>query len=132
MERTGMFSRRKVRAVQVMGPLVALLLSAVVVLSVWTTIDPWVWERTLIAENPAETYGECTSEHFGAWFLSLTALMVVGKVTTAAMAWKTADIPQDFSDTSSVFYAISTHLQAWFIGIPILVVLLVRCSIPQD
>lgn len=117
------FSRQKVRVVQVMGPLVALLFAAVVVLSAWTAIDPWVWERTLIQENPAETYGECTSEYLGVWFWILASLMVLAKVTTAAMAWKTADIPQDFSDASSVFYSITTHLQAWFIGIPILIVL---------
>ncbi|CAB9518514.1 Gamma-aminobutyric acid (GABA) B receptor [Seminavis robusta] len=117
------FSRRKVKIVQVIVPLVLLLLAAVIVLSVWTAIDPWVWERSLINESPPETYGECTSEHTSVFFFLLAGLMVLGKVATAAMAWKTADIPQDFSDTSSVFYALSTHLQAWFIGLPILVVL---------
>lgn len=110
-----------VHAIQVMGPLVLFLLTASIVLSSWTLFDPMVWERTLTQENPPASYGECTCNDFFSYFLFLIALIVLATMTAAAMAWKTADIPQDFSDTSSVFYAISTHLQAWFIGIPVLV-----------
>ena len=108
---------------QVMGPLVFLLLAAATILSVWTAIDPLVWEREEIASVPAETYGQCSCNHFELFFFSLTGLLLFSKIAAALMAWKTADIPQDFSDTSSVFYAISTQIQAWFIGVPILVVL---------
>lgn len=117
------FSRQKVKIVQVIAPLVLLLLSGCTILSVWTALDRFVWERTMISEIPAESYGECTSDNWEIYFLVLAGLVVLAKSTTAGFAWKTADIPQDFSDASSVFYAISTHLQAWFIGIPILVVL---------
>lgn len=117
------FSRKKVKVIQVMGPLTLLLLAAVAVLTVWTVLNRFVWERTLIGEAPAETYGECTSDHWEIYFLVLAGLIVFSKIVTAGLAWKTCDIPQDFSDASSVFYAISAHLQAWFIGVPILVVL---------
>jgi len=124
LDRVLQFQRGKtVKAVEVIGPLVFLLLVAVVLLSVWTVIDPWVWERTLVSESPAETYGKCTCENFQAFFYSLSALLLFSKLLAAAMAWKTADIPQDFSDAGSVFYAMSLHIQAWFIGIPILAVL---------
>ena len=67
--------------------------AAVVIVSVWTAIDPWGWERVLIQETPAETYGECTSDHFALWFLLLTGLTVFAKfLTIFFMAWKTADI----------------------------------------
>lgn len=112
-----------VRAMQVMGPLVLFLFTASIVLSAWTLIDPMVWERNVTTENPPASYGECTCNDFSSYFLLLTALIVLGTITAAAMAWKTTNIPQDFSDTSSVFYAICTHLQAWVVGIPILVAL---------
>jgi hypothetical protein len=42
--------------------------------------------------------------------------MVVATVLAVVMAWKTKDVNADRTvmDSSSVFYAVSSQLQAWF------------------
>jgi hypothetical protein len=50
-------------------------------------------------------------------------LLIFAEGTSAFFAWKTAYLPEDFRDSSSVLFAICTHIQAWAIGLPILAVL---------
>ena len=38
-------------------------------------------------------------------------------------AWKTKNIANNFSDTSSVFYSIALQAQAWLVGVPTLALL---------
>jgi hypothetical protein len=117
------FRRRAVTVKSVLGPLVVMLTLSLITLLVWTIVDPWTWERKWISQFPAETYGECRSDHFWAFFGPLIGLLVLSEGVTAFFAWKTSDVPEDFRDTNSVMQAICTHLQAWMVGLPILAVL---------
>jgi len=113
----------KVTIVQVIGPLAGLLCVALLILIIWTAVDPWSWVRVTINQLPAQSYGQCSSAHFWAFFGPLMALLIVAEGLTAFFAWKTSDVPEDFRDTNAVLYAIVTQLQAWVIGVPILSVL---------
>ena len=117
----------KVTIRQVIAPLVVVLLLTLSILTVWTILDPWKWNRELIHEMPSETYGECTcrdgNAHFWYYFGPLMTLLIVSEIATIFFAYKTSDVPEDFRDTNAIYYAIVTQLQAWFIGIPILAVL---------
>jgi hypothetical protein len=62
------FRRRSVTATQVLWPLVALLVSTVSILAVWTVVDPWARERYNEGASPPVSFGQCESNHF-AWFL---------------------------------------------------------------
>lgn len=113
----------KVTIRKVIAPLVALLTTSLLILIVWTVVDPWTWERAMINESPAEDYGQCVNNNFWAFFGPLMALLIFAEALTAFFAWKTNDVPEDFRDSSAVIYAILIQLQAWVIGVPILSVL---------
>jgi hypothetical protein len=60
-----------------------LLVAAVVVLSVWTRIDRYHWEREIIDKFTGETFGICKSVHFLIFAISL----VCHYVSSNAFAW---------------------------------------------
>jgi gamma-aminobutyric acid type B receptor len=113
----------KVTVRNVLGPLVALLVATLAILVAWTALDPWTWERVVVSELPYETYGECGNDRLWAFIGPLVGLLIFAESTSAFFAWKTADIPDEFNDSSSIFLTICTHMQAWAIGVPILAVL---------
>lgn len=113
----------KVTIRKVIAPLAGLIVMTFVILIVWTIVDPWHWNRAIINEFPAETYGQCECSYFWVFFAPLMAIIILAEVLTAFFAWKTSDVPEDFRDSTAVLYAILTQLQAWVIGVPILAVL---------
>jgi hypothetical protein len=113
----------KVTVRNVLGPLVALLVATLAILVAWTVLDPWTWERAVVSELPYETYGECGNDRLWAFVGPLMGLLIFAEGTSAFFAWKTANVTDDFNDSSSIFFAICTHMQAWAIGVPILAVL---------
>lgn len=117
------FRRRAVTISNVMKPTAALLFLTLAVLVIWTVLDPWHWVREVISEIPAETYGECRSEHFWAFLGPLVGLTFVAETVTLYYAWKTADVPEDFRDSGAVMYASFAQLQSWAVGVPMLTVL---------
>jgi hypothetical protein len=66
------------------------------VLTTWQMIDPLVWQRDVISEpgEPYETYGECTSIHYGKtpFVVTLGLLIILAVATTAGFGWKTHPI----------------------------------------
>jgi hypothetical protein len=93
------------------------------ILIVWTILDPWTWVRKITSEIPSERYGQCTSNHFWAWFGPLVALLFVAEMATLYFAWKTVDVPNDFRDSGAVMYASFAQIQSITIGVPMLAVL---------
>ena len=113
----------KVTVRNVLGPLVALLVATLAILVAWTVLDPWTWERVVASEIPYETYGECGNDRLWAFTGPLIGLIIIAEGASAYFAWKTANVPDEINDSSSMFFAICTHMQAWAIGVPILAVL---------
>lgn len=119
-----MTARRRTRTeMQVLWPLGLVLFAVMTILTIWTVISPWQWERDLVNLDPPETYGKCHSEDFSAFFIPLAVILMVCTCFTGIIVWRTKNISQDLSDTSTVFYLILTQLQAWFVGLPILAVI---------
>ncbi|CAB9531449.1 Gamma-aminobutyric acid (GABA) B receptor [Seminavis robusta] len=104
-------------------PVMAMITVTVLVLIAWSAVDPWTWDREVIMFNPYETYGSCQSEHFWAFFGLLMAMLVLTEGLALFFVWKTADVNEEFADTQTTICAMFAQLQAWLIGIPILVVL---------
>jgi hypothetical protein len=102
---------------------IAILAISILILILWSILDPWTWVRKVTSELPAETYGKCTSKYFWAWFGPLVALLFFAESLTMYFAWKTADIPNDFRDSGAVMYASFAQIQSWAIGVPMLAVL---------
>ena len=95
----------------------------VIILILWTAIDPWSWQRVVTIEIPAETYGQCQSRNFWVWFGPLICLMFIAEILTMYFAWKTTDLPDDFRDSGAVMYASFAQIQSWVFGVPMLAVL---------
>jgi len=112
--------KRAVSPLQVLWPLGIVLIAIVSILTVWTVVSPWSWERKFVTHYPPETYGKCYSPNFIAFSFTLALILMICTILTGFIVWKTRDISQDLSDTSTVIYLIITQLQAWFVGLPIL------------
>ena len=123
IDRVMQLRRKSVTVLNVLGPMVIVLAFAVAVLTTWTFVDPWIWERELVMEIPSESFGHCESDTFDTFFLSMVLLMIIVTSMTTYVAWKASDIPDEFSDTKLVLYTVSSHLQAWIVGPPTLAVL---------
>lgn len=115
--------KRKVTYLQALWPCTLVLVATLLILILWTALDPWKWEREFLSLVPPESLGKCTSDHFAGFFWSLTSILMSCTLGTLLMAWKTKTISQNLSDSSTVFYLIHTQMQAWFVGIPILAVI---------
>ena len=116
------FRRRQVKAHHVIAPAIALTLLAIIILAVWTAVDPWTWERETINDDTGETFGKCTSENITAYLVPLVVLMITATLLACAMAWKTRDVSSKYSETTSIFFAIIFQVEIWFVGIPILII----------
>lgn len=84
-------------------------------------MDPWVWERIKTQDYPLETYGGCTCDNFWAWFGPLISLVVFSSLMVLYYAYKSLDISEELGDSRSIFFTMFTQLEAWAIGIPILI-----------
>jgi hypothetical protein len=87
---------------EIFTPSVFFFTATLLVLVFWTIFDPWTWRRDLINEVPAETFGECRSEHQWAYFGTLIVMLFMAEIATAYLAWRTKEEPRDFQDTGTV------------------------------
>jgi len=99
-----------------------LILSAAIVLTVWTVVDPFTWVRETISEMPPRTCGLCMSSKGWAYVIPLAVIMFVATALTAYIAWKARDIPSEFQESSWIYYGVFVHIQSWIVSIPVLVI----------
>jgi len=104
-------------------PLLAFLAVNFVILLSHTVYDPWSWERQIISEIPAETYGKCQSKHDWMFFGLLIGLIFVAEAMILRVAWRTTDVPTDFRDSGAILYSCLVHIQAWAVGVPMIAAL---------
>ncbi|KAL7552918.1 hypothetical protein ACHAWF_016171 [Thalassiosira exigua] len=105
------FRRRQVKAHHVILPAAVLTLLALIILALWTALDPWVWVRETVDDATGETFGRCTSNNATAYIVPLAVLMIVATLLAAMMAYKTKDISSAYSEATPIFFAISTEAQ---------------------
>ena len=117
------FTRRKIQTKQVVWPMAALLLGAVVILSLWTAIDPLVWNRKEIDEFTGESIGGCESENALAFGIPLIVVMLVPALLTAIMAHKTKDVDESFSESFWIFLMIVLQIEVAFVALPVVLLL---------
>jgi len=118
------FRRRAVHIRQVMWPFAAIIASSIIVLIVWTAVDPLVWNRSIIQDHPLERYGECRSANYGElpFILPLAVLIAITMVMAATIAWKLRDVQPDLAESRWIFSCILMHLQSWLVGIPLIII----------
>lgn len=123
------FRRVAVRARDVVWPIALLLALNVVVLSLWTTLDPLEWERLPVTTNK---YGQVTSSRGTClhvetnsstdwiFFGLLLALNVVALLLSNYVSFKARLLPSDFNESKHIFLSNVILLEAFIIGTPVL------------
>lgn len=118
--------RMKISAFDVMRPLAALLVVNVLVLSLWSGLNPLKWEREVtrvdVFGQTVEREGRCESGSFAA-YVSVLAVVNMGALLVAAyQAYCARDIAVEFSESSYIGKAIGLFLLACLYGIPVLAI----------
>ncbi|GBG29246.1 Metabotropic glutamate receptor-like protein E [Hondaea fermentalgiana] len=96
----------------------------VLILTVWTAVDPLTWERAVQSEdrfnNPTITYGQCTSERetiFMAILFTYTfALFIVG----AVFSFMVRNTPSEFQESTHIVISLVSQVQLYCLGFLIL------------
>jgi len=133
MSETRQCHRVKVSATDVMLPFAVLLTLNVMILVLWSILDPLTYVRTDYPgkdgwQRTISTYGACRCEHPWAYLTPL-ALINLGLLIMANwQAYKSRQIRSEFSESKYIALCMASLLEALLIGIPILFV--VRSS-PQ-
>ena len=104
----------------------AILFIDIIILAVWTAVDPLQWTREVLLTDkygdPLSSQGYCISDHF-AIFASPLAVLHFGILAVGSyycyLSWL---IPTQFSEGKFVGVAILANLQVFLIGIPILLI----------
>ena len=119
------FSRRKVKIRHVAGPMAMIVLAALLVLSLWTALDPLKWLRTSIDidDVSGESIGRCSSNHFVAFMIPLVFLMIIPIALTAFMAWKTMDVDEQFVESKWIFAMILVQIEVVIVAVPVVFIL---------
>jgi hypothetical protein len=119
------FSRRKIDVRQVAWPSALLVLAALIVLSIWTAVDPLVWTRNEINEITGESIGECNSTNgsMGTFIAPLVLIMLIPTVLTMFMAWKTKDVDDVYSESSWISIMILVQLEIIVVALPMIFIL---------
>lgn len=97
-----------------------------IILIVWTVMDPLQWQRTIKAADqfgePLESEGYCTSEHWLVFAGAIAALHLVLLLVASWMCYVSRHIPTKFSEGKYVSIAMLSNLQIFLVGIPVLIV----------
>lgn len=119
------FGRVKVSERDVLVPFIVLLSLNVIILALWTFIDPLTytrfdeygrdgWNRVI------STYGVCQSDN-QEYFLVPLAIVNIGVLVLANwQAYEARDIEAEFSETKYIGVCMASMLQAMITGIPVL------------
>lgn len=125
MKKAKRFRRVKVTAKDVLLPFVLLLVVNVILLLIWTLVDPLFWERTYQGRTEAgelESSGRCTtSGNAGLILLALIAVAnIIAVILANVQAYQTRELKSAYSESKYVGLAMASILQAFLIGVQLL------------
>jgi hypothetical protein len=104
-----------------------IVLLNVAVLLTWTLVSPLEWTRVLgdatdVFNRFNESYGTCDSEHAVAFVVSIAAMNLCLLFIGTWWAYRSRNLLTEYSESRYIGGTLIALLQAWAIGIPILVV----------
>eukprot|EP00540_Astrosyne_radiata_P007941 CAMPEP_0116850484 /NCGR_PEP_ID=MMETSP0418-20121206/16180_1 /TAXON_ID=1158023 /ORGANISM="Astrosyne radiata, Strain 13vi08-1A" /LENGTH=250 /DNA_ID=CAMNT_0004482375 /DNA_START=211 /DNA_END=963 /DNA_ORIENTATION=- len=122
--------RGKVKAVDVIWPLVALTATNLIVLATWNIMDPWVWKRVPEKGNvdrfgrAMSSYATCDSEGVLApYFLAVLGLVNFLAVLMACyQSYLTRKMPSEFSESFYLALTVASIAETFVLGLPILLI----------
>ena len=124
IESAAKFRRSKITVWRTMIPLVVLVLLNVILMLIWTLIDPMRWKRVSNCESSGESsYGYCTlgnSPVSNALFGSVLAVNLCALILASWQAYKARGVSQQFSESRWIFMMMIGILQISVIALPIM------------
>lgn len=121
-----------VKPTAVLGPFLVLTLTNVVLLLVWTIVDPWVWTRVTVKSYDAfgrntETHGNCVSQegdgNLGPSQIVIICLVIwnfVAVLGACYQAYLTRNMPSDFNEAYYLSLCMAMLLEGFLLGGPLL------------
>ena len=117
------FRRRQVRERDVLLPLIIFVVLNIILLMIWTLIDPPKWERFSVEGQVWRTYGKCSSTNGGIGekvMVIIIALCTVGFLGLGWQAFKARNISTEFSESTYLGIAVFSWTQLCVVGVPVL------------
>lgn len=98
-----------------------------VVLITWTTVSPLEWDRiqedaTDKFNRNTDSYAVCSSEHSLPFVIVLAVVNIGMLILGNYWAYKSRNIETEYNESSYIGVSMAATLQAWTMGIPILIV----------
>jgi hypothetical protein len=115
MQSAAKFKRIKLTATDVMKPMIALLFANIIVLTVWTIIDPRQVETDVVNvdqfDRTIETESFCRSEH-QTIFLSILIVINLGSLAASLIqAYQARNISTEFNESNYIFVAMVSQFK---------------------
>ena len=119
------FQRKVIPLKDVLWPVIGLMCIALVIATVQTIVDPYVWRREPIDGNPYNTYGFCSYKKLSGFILDIIQELFVFVILIflCVQSYRARDIQPQFSDARGVALALFSWLQATIVGVPIEIML---------
>lgn len=122
------FRRTSLTATDVAKPLAVMLAANVIVLTVWSALDPLSYTRR---DSPGTdewnrvmaTYGQCESRNPVPYVLVLAVLNIGVLLIANYQAWKARKLDNDFQEFKYIAIAMSSMLQVVAVGAPVLMLI---------
>jgi hypothetical protein len=119
--------RVRVTVRETVSVVAGVLLVDVIILTVWTVVDPLHWERTTLTADKygvsLTSEGHCTSKSWAAFALAIGIFHFALLCIACVMCYLSRDIPTRFSEGSYVSIAMVSNFQIFVVGIPLLIIL---------
>lgn len=116
------FQKKIVTAKDVMWPLLTLLSLNLIILVIWTIVDPVEWVREPVyGEDYSNTYGYCKDGTAGAVLhLLLTIVNAVALALMSIQAYKARNVSSELSEARSIGFAMFSWLNVYIVASPML------------
>jgi 7 transmembrane sweet-taste receptor of 3 GCPR len=116
-----------VTSFDIFGTLAFLLNINVIILSVWTALDPREWVRTFksatdVFNRPVESYGSCQGDGSLPYIVVLLVIDFFFLILGNWWAYQSRNIETEYFESRYIGITMAAVLQAWCMGIPILIV----------
>jgi len=126
MRNAASFKRVKVTALDVAKPMIALLFTNVIILAIWTGIDPLRSETIILERNsflqPTVTENVCYSDNRGI-YLGVLGVINLGALLVAFIeAYLARNISVELSESAYIMKVFFIILLVSFIGIPVIII----------
>ena len=118
--------RIQISAKETLLSVAVVLLIDVIILSIWTGVDPLQWTRNITSSDifgdPLESEGFCSSEHWQIFAGLIASFHFILMAVACYMCYLARKIPERISNGKYVGFAVFSNLQIFIIVIPVLVI----------